>query len=134
LTNINLIQKSMVLKNKIVSILLIFVLMLQSCAVYQKTAVSLDEAAASKRKVLITKTDGAKLKLKKVEQIDGKYYGIVKVDGKTEKIILIENEIRTIRILNKTATTFGNIGIIAGSAIIIFTVVAVAAIGAAFGG
>lgn len=124
----------MVLKNKIVSILLIFVLMLQSCAVYQKTAVSLDEAAASKRKVLITKTDGVKLKLKKVEQIDGKYYGIVKVDGKTEKIILIENEIRTIRILNKTATTFGNIGIIAGSAIIIFTVVAVAAIGAAFGG
>jgi hypothetical protein len=108
--------------------------MLQSCAVYQKTAVSLDEAAASNKKVLITKTDGAKLKLKKVEQINGTYYGVLKVDGTTEKIILLENDIRTIRVLNKTATTFGNIGIIAGSAIVIFMVVAVAAIGAAWGG
>jgi hypothetical protein len=48
--------------------------MLQSCAVYQKTAVSLDEARLQ-TKVLITKTDGAKLKLKKVEQINGTYYG-----------------------------------------------------------
>jgi PBP1b-binding outer membrane lipoprotein LpoB len=124
----------MLLKSKIICVLLVFALMLQSCAVYQKTAVSLDEAAASNRKVLITKTDGAKLKLKKVERIDGTYYGILKVDGTTEKIILFENDIRTIRVLNKTATTFGNIGIIAGSAIVIFTIVAVAAISAAWGG
>jgi hypothetical protein len=31
---------------------------------------------------------------------------IIKVDGTTEKIILLENDIRTIRVLNKTATTF----------------------------
>jgi hypothetical protein len=30
-----------------------------------------------------------------------------KVDGTTEKNILLENDIRTIRVLNKTATTFG---------------------------
>jgi hypothetical protein len=41
----------------------------------------------------------------------------------------VRNDIRTIRVLNKTATTFGNIGIIAGSAIVIFMVVAVVAIG-----
>jgi hypothetical protein len=50
-----------------------FALMLQSCAVYQKTAVSLDEAAASNKKVLITKLI-EKLK-QKVEQINGTYYG-----------------------------------------------------------
>ncbi|WP_016990476.1 hypothetical protein [Flavobacterium sp. ACAM 123] len=120
-------------KSKIVCVLLIFVLMLQSCAVYQKTAVSVDEAVTSKRKVLITKTDGAKLKLKKVEQIEGKYFGIVKLDSKTEKIILIENDIRTIRILNKTATTLSNIGIIAGSTLVISSIVAVVAISAAWG-
>jgi hypothetical protein len=36
--------------------------------------------------------------------------------------------------LNKTATTFGNIGIVAGSTIVIFTIVAILAIGSAFGG
>jgi PBP1b-binding outer membrane lipoprotein LpoB len=120
-------------KSKIVCVLLIFVLMLQSCAVYQKTAVSVDEAVTSKRKVLITTTDGAKLKLKKVGQIEGKYFGIVKLDSKTEKIILIENDIRTIRILNKTATTLSNIGIIAGSTLVISSIVAVVAISAAWG-
>lgn len=124
----------MMLKNKFISTILVFTLLLQSCTVYQKTAVTLDEAVASNRKTLITKTDGAKLKVKRVEQIDGTFYGIAKVEGKTEKIILVENDIKTVRILNKTATTFGNIGIIAGSTIVIFTIVAIVAIGAAFGG
>ena len=124
----------MMLKNKFISMILVLMLMLQSCTVYQKTAVTLDEAAASSRKTLITKTDGAKLKVKRVEKIDGTFYGIAKVEGKTEKIILVENDIKTVRILNRTATTFGNIGIVAGSAIVIFTTVAILAIGAAFGG
>lgn len=110
------------IKIKIASFLLIFALILQSCAVYHKEAVSLDDAVASNGKVLITKTDGAKLKLKKVELIDGKYYGITKVKGQTEKIILIENDIRTIRIFNKTASTFGTIGIVASSLAAIFLV------------
>jgi hypothetical protein len=124
----------MMLKNKFISTILVLMLMLQSCTVYQKTAITLDEAAASSRKTLITKTDGAKLKVKRVEQIDGTFYGIAKVEGKTEKIILVENDIKTVRVLNKTATTFGNIGIVAGSTIVIFTIVAILAIGAAFGG
>ena len=122
------------LKNKFISMVLVLMLILQSCTVYQKTAVTLDEAAASSRKTLITKTDGAKLKVKRVEKIDGTFYGIAKVEGKTEKITLVENEIKTVRVLNKTATTFGNIGIVAGSTIVIFTIVAIVAIGAAFGG
>jgi len=122
------------LKNKFISMILVLMLMLQSCTVYQKTAVTLDEAAASSRKTLITKTDGAKLKVKRVEKRDGTFYGIAKVEGKTEKITLVENEIKTVRVLNKTATTFGNIGIVTGSAIVIFTTVAILAIGAAFGG
>ena len=115
-------------KSKIVCVLLIFGFLFQSCAVYQKTSASLDDAVASNRKVLITKTDGAKLKLKRVELTDGKYYGIVKVDGKTEKIILVENEIRTIRILNKSATTIGTVGIVLGSLVITFLVAAAIAV------
>lgn len=115
-------------KGKIVCVLLFFVLLMQSCTIYQKTPVSLDDAVASNRKVLITKTDGAKLKLKRVELTDGNYYGIVKVDGKSEKIILVENDIRTIRILNKTATTLGTVGIIAGSLVITLFVSAAIAV------
>lgn len=111
-------------KSKMICMLLIFALMLQSCAVYHKEAVSLDDAVASNGKVLITKTDGAKLKLKKVELIDGKYYGTTKVKGKIEKIILIKNDIRTIRIFNKTASTWGNIGITVGSLLVVLVIVA----------
>jgi hypothetical protein len=47
------------------------------------------------------------------------------------KIILLENDIRTI-CLKQNCHNIRNIGIIAGSAIVIFMVVAVAAIGAAW--
>jgi ribosomal protein S4 len=43
-----------------------------------KIAAYLDETLTSKRKVLITKTDGATNK----EQIDGTYYGILKINEK----------------------------------------------------
>jgi hypothetical protein len=76
----------MMLKNKFTSMILVIILMLQSCTVYQKTEVTLDGAkvASSNKKTLITKTDGAKLKIKRIEQINGTSYGITKVKATTE--------------------------------------------------
>jgi hypothetical protein len=68
--NINFI-KNMLFKSKIVCVLLFCTYVAKLCCL-SKTAVSLDEAAASNKKVLIT---DRKLKPKKVEQINGTYYG-----------------------------------------------------------
>ncbi|SHM08802.1 hypothetical protein [Flavobacterium xinjiangense] len=112
------------LKNRTICFLLIIALILQSCAVYKKTPVTLNEAANVDRKILVVKTDNTKLKFKKIEKIDGVYYGLIKTKGQIEKIPLTESDLKTIRVLDKTATTIGNVAIVVGSLGVVFLVVA----------
>jgi len=112
------------LKNKTVCFLLVISLILQSCVVYKKTPVALNEATNADRKVLVVKTDNTKLKFKKIEEIDGIYYGHIRTKGGTEKIPLTESDLKTIRVLDKTATTIGNVAIVVGSLGIVLLVVA----------
>ena len=99
-------------KNKSICIVLIFVLILQSCTVYKRTPVSLEVAAATNNKVLVTSSKNAILHYKKIQQIDGIYYGVQIVKGKFVKIPLTQNEIKTIYIKDKTTSTILTIGII----------------------
>lgn len=99
-------------KSKFVCVFLVFVILLQSCAVYQKTPVSIEEAVTTKNKVLIIKTDDTKLKLKKIEQIDGVYYGIIDGDREAVKVPLNKSEIKTIRILDKSTSTLSTIVVV----------------------
>jgi hypothetical protein len=112
------------LKNRTICFLLIIALILQSCAVYKKTPVTLNEAANADRKILVVKTDNTKLKFKKIEKIDGVYYGLIKTKGQIEKIPLTESDLKTIRVLDKTVTTIGNVAIVVGSLGVVFLVVA----------
>jgi hypothetical protein len=112
------------LKNKTVCFLLVISLILQSCAVYKKTPVTLNEVANANRKILVIKTDNTKMKFKKIEQIDGIYYGLIRTKGRIEKIPLTESDLKTIRALDKTATTIGNVAIVVGSLGIVLLVVA----------
>lgn len=112
------------LKSKTVCFLLVIALILQSCSVYKKTPVTLDEAVTADRKVLVIKVDNTKLKFIRIEQIDGIYYGRIKTRGGIEKIPLTENDLKTIRVLDKTATTIGNVAIVVGSLGIVLLVVA----------
>jgi hypothetical protein len=112
------------LKNKTVCFFLVIALILQSCAVYKKTPVTLNEAANADRKILVLKTDNTKIKFKKIEQIDGIYYGLIRTKGRIEKIPLTESDLKTIRALDKTATTIGNVAIVVGSLGIVLLVVA----------
>lgn len=112
------------IKTKTVCFLLVITLIFQSCGVYKKTSVTLDEAVTADRKVLVIKTDNAKLKFIRIEQIDGMYYGHLKTKGKIEKIPLTESDLKTIRVLDKTATTIGNVAIVVGSLGVVFLVVA----------
>lgn len=111
-------------KTKTVCFLLVIVLVLQSCSVYKKTPVTLEQAATSNRKVLVIKSDNTKLKFTRIEQIEGSYYGRIKTRAGIEKIPLTESDLKTIRVLDKTATTVGNVAIVVGSLGIVLLVVA----------
>ena len=115
-------------KSKFVCVLLIFVLLLQSCASYHKSPVSIEEAVTSNNKVLVFTNNDTKLKLKKIELIDGKYYGISEdADRKIKRIPLNESDIKAIRVLDKSASTWGTIGIVAGSLLVIIGIIGYAA-------
>ena len=115
-------------KSKLVCVLLIFVVLLQSCAAYHKTPVSIEDAVTSNNKVLVFTNNDAKLKLKKIELIDGKYYCISEdADRKIKRIPLNESDIKAIRVLDKSASTWGTIGIVAGSLLVIIGIIGYAA-------
>lgn len=115
-------------KSKLVSVSLIFVLLLQSCATYYKSPVSIEEAVTTNNKVLVFTNNDTKLKLKKIELIDGKYYGISEdEDRKITRIPLNESDIKAIRVLDKSRSTWGTIGIAAGSLLVLIGIIGYAA-------
>ena len=61
---------------------LTFLFLLQSCVVYQKTPVHLNEASDMGKVKVITAV-GETLKFKNIEQKDGMYYGVNKKRGET---------------------------------------------------
>ena len=111
-------------KSKITCLLLAILIALQSCVAYKNKTSTLDEAAATNGKVLVVKTDDTKLKLTKIEKIDGAYYGSIKTKNGFEKIPLTESDLKRVSVLDKRASTWGNIGIIVGSLGIVFIIIA----------
>ncbi len=110
-------------KTKFVCVFLVFVILLQSCTVYKKAPVSISEASATNHKVLIIKNDDTKLELKKIELVDGVYYGFIDEDRGIVKIPLNESTIKTIRIIDKSASTLLSTGIVVIPLAIIITLV-----------
>ena len=109
--NINLIKKMGLASSKRMCIVgfLILLFFLQSCTVYQKTPVSINEAITLDKKVLVITDSDKKLKFKKIEQINGIYYGITKT---AIRVPLIESKIKTIRISDKSKSTLLTIGVV----------------------
>jgi hypothetical protein len=110
-------------KTKFVCVFLVFVILLQSCTVYKKAPVSISEASTTNHKVLIIKNDDTKLELKKIELVDGVYYGFIDEDRGIVKIPLNESTIKTIRIIDKSASTLLSTGIVVIPLAIIITLV-----------
>jgi hypothetical protein len=86
--------------------------MLQSCSIYKKPPASLDEAARANARSVVVKTDNSKQEFIRITQVDNEYYGEVKTISGTKKVLLSETDIKSIRVLDKTATTLTNLGII----------------------
>lgn len=115
----------MYFKKKLVCGTLVFAFLMQSCTVYQKTPVSFSEAATTNNKVVITKTDDTKHKFRKIEQINGQYFGIIKMNGNLVNVPLVESDIKSVRPLNKVASTIGTIGIVSGAVIILWGIIGI---------
>ena len=92
------------LKN--LGIILSLMLLLQSCGVYYKNPISLDEAARQEGKVKTRTVEGKKIKYKKIIQTDGQFYGTKRISGDLVQYPLSPEEISTVRLKNKSASTW----------------------------
>lgn len=102
-------MKITILKNRLIGLFLVFTLTFQSCSIYKKANLSLSEAEKTNLKTLVITDDNIKHKYTRIIKIDDNYYGEINTKGKTEQKLLSEDEIKSIRILDKTSSTIGNI-------------------------
>ena len=98
-------------------------ILFQGCAIYGRESVSLDQAAKTHHKVLMIRNNDQKVKLKQIERADSVYYGIARTHGRKVKILLDKNDIKMLRPINRTATTFANVGLIASGAIVFAAII-----------
>jgi len=96
-------MRSTFLKVKHISVLLSLVLFFQSCRVYHKDSVSIEKAVQSQKRVKIKTTKNKTLKYTSIIYENGNLYGIRsnKNSGRYQKILLNEEQIKTIRLHNK---------------------------------
>ncbi len=82
------------------------ILFLQSCGVYYKSPISLDEAVKQAGKVKIRTAEGKKIKYKKIIQSDDQFFGKKRKSGKWVQVPLNPADIQSVRLKNKSASTW----------------------------
>lgn len=102
-----------------------FCLLFESCSIYKKTPITIEEASTGDKSVLIIINDGTKLSLSKIEKIDGKYYGTKQINDQTITLPLNEEEILKIRQKDKRASRFVTIASIVTGVALITTIILV---------
>jgi len=78
----------------------------QSCAVYQKTPVTLEQASKQDLKATIETKSNETFLVRRILFEDGRFYGIQKVNGKKTKINLEEDKIKSIRFIKSNKVTY----------------------------
>ena len=96
---------------KTVAFFISSMILLLSCTVYKSTTVTLNEAYKSQTKVKVLTSDNETFIFKRIDFVDGKYYGVSKKVDQLEAAPLDNNNVNSIRILNKTASTVLNVGV-----------------------
>ena len=97
-----------------VSLCLFVLLFLQSCTEYQKKSISIQDASASKKPVLLIRKDDTRHTFQKIGRQGSNYYGMLNENGEILKIPIEESDIKTIRMLDQTTSLWGTIGILLG--------------------
>jgi len=103
------------LRKKIRTVALFFtaLILLQGCVAYQKTAVTLEQAAQEQKKVKVNRTNNSTYTFKYITNEDGQFFGVKKKSGDIVKLPLLKDDIIKIRIQNKSASTWSTIAVIA---------------------
>jgi len=113
---------------KSISLILIFLISLQSCSVYHSSTANVDEAIKSENKVKIQSPDYETYNFKQLVKIDGQLYGYTKrnsetsillsdkifpkySDQKNVSILLSPDLIQTIHLKNKSLSTVINVAV-----------------------
>src|SRR5689334_17189984 len=107
------------LMKKWICLLLTFLMMLQSCSVYKKQSVTMDEAAAKKYKVKVTRADGS---TDAFDKIDSLYYGLVKNNGEYSRTPVKESDYVKVQPKNKPVSALASIGVIVVPIVVILGV------------
>jgi len=104
-----------ILKKQFRHIVLLFTLLIlfQSCRVYHKKSVTLDQAVIEQKRVKIKTVDNKTLKFKKIIHESGEYYGIKPSTfmDTIYKIPLDQNKLQNIRMHNKTLSIIYGAGL-----------------------
>ena len=98
--------------------LLIAMTLLQSCVVYRKTPISLEEASKQQIKTKIIKNNGEITKYKYITYEDGQFFGVREEFNDRVELIktpLSEQEIKMVLIKNNSASAWFTVGVIAYS-------------------
>lgn len=104
--------------------LLLVLLMLQSCKVYQKST-SLEQAAQEEGKgfVKVTMVNGDEYIYETIEYKENTYYGVKTVNGEITKTALLKETVLKVERQNKKSSgLFGLVGITIGVASVILAV------------
>lgn len=117
---------------KNISLLLVFLLLLQSCSVYNKPA-SVEEALAADKKAKVITTDNQKYKFTRLEKRNDRLFGTTKlgsatatklagmpamIDGKYLEVDISSVDIEQVRLRNTSASTIATVGAIAGTLLV----------------
>ncbi|WP_456376027.1 hypothetical protein [Lutibacter sp.] len=99
-----------------VSILVVVLILLQSCNVY-KDPINLEQAAIANEEgyFKVTMLNGDEYVYEAIESIDNKFYGITSDNEKKIKTILLKNEVKKVEKQNKkSSNSIGLSGIVIG--------------------
>lgn len=102
-------MKANFLATKLTCCLLALVLVLQSCATYKQTSISIDEAVEKKSNVAVRTTMNTKLTYDRIEKTDSIYYGIKKAKKVIRKTPIDTSKISSIHEYDKLTSTLGTI-------------------------
>lgn len=104
-------MKTLKKNNQKINLILIFVILFESCTVYKSTPVSLEEAYKFEGKVRVYTIENIELWFKKIEVDNNEYFGVTRKKGKIVRIPLDSLKIKSISVKNKTLSTVLNVGI-----------------------
>ncbi|WP_194765731.1 hypothetical protein [Tamlana sp. I1] len=94
---------------KLFAIVISLGILFQSCKVYYKTNTALSDAVLSGSPAKLYTSSDTVFKFKRIVQEDEVFYGLIKSNGQLEKVKIVEDDVKRIRLQNKTMSTVYNV-------------------------